>query len=66
MPRWRELLSNYRQPLIVKHEYRPRRWINIWSYASRLIMSGYKRSDQAIRVPGRSMRRGMRDIVVRI
>lgn len=31
MPRWRELLNNYRQPLILEHDsrHRPQRWINI-------------------------------------
>jgi hypothetical protein len=30
-PRWRELLNNFRQPLIVAHDstHRPQRWINI-------------------------------------
>jgi len=32
LPEWRELLNNYRQPLLLNHRYRPRRWINIWSY----------------------------------
>jgi hypothetical protein len=32
LPEWRELLNNYRQPLLLDHRYRPRRWINIWSY----------------------------------
>jgi hypothetical protein len=32
MPEWRELLNNYRQPMLLNHLYRPRRWINIWSY----------------------------------
>ncbi len=29
---WRDRLSNYKQPLILDHKWRPHRWINIWSY----------------------------------